>query len=164
MVSTTLRSAYLAGPMRGIKDYNFPEFHKQAKWLRAGGWTIFSPAERDEADPHVTSEAGWADGLGLDYFMQFDLAAVCSHDAVILMKGWETSQGARLEAMVAVEVGHPVFEILHNRWRGNTRYLASVPNARIAAEFIAGTRAYDDLPTLDPFLESVEDYGGASYE
>src|SRR5512145_3306336 len=138
--------------MRGIEEYNFPEFHKQAAWLRSQGWRIFSPAERDEGDPtidHEADPAGWADHLGLDYFMQFDLAAVCTHDAVILMNGWEKSQGARLEAMVAVEIGHPVFEIVRGTVPFNRgRKLVSVDPARIAAEFIAGTRAYDGLPVL----------------
>lgn len=151
-VSTTLRSAYLAGPMRGIPKYNFPEFYRQAAWLRGKGWEVFSPAERDDADPQIDSEkdnAGWADKLGLDYFMKFDLAAVCSTDCVVLLNGWETSQGARLEAMVAVEVGHPVFEIVWRPWTLGERMLASVSNAHVAAEFIAGTKAYDQLPTLE---------------
>ena len=122
-VATTLRSAYLAGPMRGIEDFNFPEFHKQAAWLRGLGWKVFSPAERDEADEALNGD--WAVGVqrGLDYFMQFDLAAVCQTDAVILMAGWENSQGARLEAMTAVEVGHPVFIIDSS---GGARSLKSV--------------------------------------
>src|SRR6186713_818110 len=111
MTGVTLRihSCYLAGPMRGHPEFNFPEFHKQAAWLRAQGWTVFSPAERDEQD--VALNGDWAIGKqrGLDYFMQFDLAAVCQTEAVVLMNGWEESQGARLEAMVAVEIGHPVF-------------------------------------------------------
>jgi len=149
-VGTTLRSAYLAGPMRGIKDYNFPEFRRQTAWLRSEGWQVFSPAERDENDPdidHTENVAGWNGSRGLDYFMAYDLRAVCQMDAVILMEGWEASQGARLEAMVAVEVGHPVFEI-HEPWFGRTRLL-SVSNERVAAEFIAGTRAFDGLPTLE---------------
>lgn len=161
-VRTTLRSAYLAGPMRGYVEYNFPAFRTAADWLRKNGWTIFSPAERDEDDPTIDQSkdpAGWADHLGLDYFMQFDLAAVCAHDAVICLPGWEQSQGARLEAMVAVEVGHPVFEIEERVTWGQEgwklpvrrvhRKLLSVDNARVAAEFIAGTRAYDHLPTLE---------------
>ena len=147
-VATTLRSAYLAGPMRGIDEYNFPEFHKQAAWLRSMNWEVFSPAERDEADPNIQRDvAGWADGLGLDYFMSHDLKAVCEADCVILLNDWETSQGARLEAMVAVEISHPVLEIArHTLYR--TRYLASVSNARIASEFIAATRAFDGLPIV----------------
>ena len=159
-VTTTLRSAYLAGPMRGIKEYNFPEFKKQAAWLRANGWRIFSPAERDEADPVIqeldVDMAGWQGSLGLDYFMAHDLRAVCEMDAVILLKGWEGSQGARLESMVAVEIGHPVFEITQRRTEPNgtfltTRGLESVDPARITAEFVAGSRGYDGLPSVKEY-------------
>jgi hypothetical protein len=104
---------YLAGPMRGCADYNFPAFHAAAAELRVAGWEVFSPAERDEADPNVdlTSEAAKAGKpvTSLAYFMQFDLAAVCTSDAVILLPGWETSQGARLEVHTALEVGVKVF-------------------------------------------------------
>lgn len=151
-VATTLRSAYLAGPMRGHPEYNFPEFRRWTTKLRARGWKIFSPAERDEQDPdidHTENIAGWSGSRGLDYFMAHDLKAVCETDCVIYMPGWETSQGARLEGMVAVEIAHPVFEI--NIWPLRTGWsLKHVEPSRIAAEFIAGTRAYDGLPTLIP--------------
>ncbi len=149
MTGVTLRihSCYLAGPMRGHENFNFPEFHKQAAWLRRMGWTVFSPAERDEQD--VALNGDWAIGKqrGLDYFMQFDLAAVCQTEAVVLMNGWEESQGARLEAMVAVEIGHPVFEIeQHPVYR--SRSLKSVANEKVLSAFVQGTRAADDLHVL----------------
>jgi hypothetical protein len=153
-VAITLRSAYLAGPMRGYDHYNFPEFHKQAAWLRDNGWLIFSPAERDEADPDIDHQediAGWTGTRGLDYFMAFDLKAVCETDAVILMKGWQESQGARLEAMVAVEIDHPVFEIVRRDTGRFRRRLESVDPTRVSAEFIAGTRANDFLATVEAF-------------
>ncbi len=115
MVQTTLRSAYLAGPMRGIEDYNFPAFRQATALLRQTGWEIFSPAERDEQDPDIDHEAnvaGWTGERGLDYFMAHDLKAVCEMDCVICLPGWEQSQGARLETVTAVEIGHPVFELV----------------------------------------------------
>ena len=146
-VATTLRSAYLAGPMRGHDELNFPAFHREAKWLRALRWTVFSPAERDEQDEALNGDWTVNEQVGLDYYMQFDLAAVAQADCVICLPGWETSQGARLETMVAVELGHPVFEI---KRVGLSRHklLKSVDNARIASEFIAGTRAFDSLPVV----------------
>jgi hypothetical protein len=113
-VKLNISTAYLAGPMRGIPEYNFPAFLRAAALLREQGWTIHSPAERDieEGFDPKTDEA-----KSLDYYMQHDLAAVCSHDAVILLGGWEDSQGARLEAMVADEVGHPVFELVGEELR-----------------------------------------------
>ena len=148
MVATTLRTAYLAGPMRGHPGLNFPAFHREAAWLRKGNWSVFSPAERDEADEALNGDFSVGQERGLDYYMQYDLAAVAQADCVICLPGWETSQGARLETMVAVELGHPVFEIARVGL-GRRKTLLSVDNARVAAEFIAGTRAYDHLPTLD---------------
>jgi hypothetical protein len=139
LIPVTLRSAYLAGPMRGIEDYNFPAFHRHAAWLRGLGWKIFSPAERDEADPNIdptVDVAGWQGSRGLDYFMAYDLKAVCENEAVICLPGWEASQGARLETVVAVEVGHPVFEIKYDE-RG-LRYLASVSAEHVLAVFSGG--------------------------
>jgi hypothetical protein len=115
-VETTLRSAYLAGPMRGIEEFNVPAFDAAASALRAKNWEVFSPAERDLGDAEAQAahrearESGdWSSALPLAYYMAHDLKAVCRHDALILLDGWEQSQGARLEAVVAVEIGHPVF-------------------------------------------------------
>lgn len=147
LVATTLRTAYLAGPMRGHPNLNFPRFHSEAAWLRAKGWRVFSPAERDEADEALNGDFSVGQERGLDYYMQFDLAAVAQADCVICLPEWETSQGARLETMVCVELAHPVFEI-KRVGLSQRKTLVSVDNARVAAEFIAGTRAYDNLPTL----------------
>ncbi len=145
-VDLTLRSAYLAGPMRGIEDYNFPEFHKQAAWLRGLNWKVFSPAERDEADPAIdptVNVAGWQGERGLDYFMAHDLKAVCEMDAVICLPGWEDSQGARLETATAVEIGHPVFEIVYDDPHG-TRVLQSVDPSYIRHTFYFGGQDRDE--------------------
>ena len=63
----------------------------------------------------------------------------CEPDAVILMKGWEESQGARLEATVATEISHPVFEIL--KTGDGRRYLSFVEPPRIVTEFAAHSLA-----------------------
>jgi hypothetical protein len=157
-VATTLRSAYLAGPMRGIEEYNFPEFRKQTAWLRGMGWKVFSPAERDEQDEtidHTLDVAGWQGTRGLDYFMAYDLKAVCEMDAVICLPGWERSQGARLETVTAVEVEHPVFVISYAHGTG-TRILRSVDPEYIQAVFaergpIEGWER-DPIP-VDPWVQ-----------
>ncbi len=38
---------YLAGPMTGLPDYNFPAFMKAAAYLRSQGAIVFNPAEND---------------------------------------------------------------------------------------------------------------------
>ncbi len=43
-----MKKVYLAGPMRGLPLFNFPAFADAAAKLRAQGYDVFSPAERDE--------------------------------------------------------------------------------------------------------------------
>lgn len=95
---------YIAGPMTGIKDLNFPAFHAAAVKLRAFGHHVENPAEIN-ADP----EAAWAD------CMRQDIARLVTCTAIYLLPGWELSRGAKLEAHIAESLGmaflHHLFEI-----------------------------------------------------
>lgn len=120
--------------MRGIEDFNFPAFHAASAQLREFGWDIYSPAERDESDPQIEESmknfgGNWSEGTHpLAYFMQFDLAAVCRADAVILLPGWEASQGARLEVSTALEVDVLVFLYDETAVWGVGEQIKSVPH------------------------------------
>lgn len=117
----SLGRAYLAGPMTGIPQFNFPYFDRAASLLRDAGWDIVSPAELDDertreaalasenGDPGDSSLNGetWADFLARDVKLIADEV-----DAVILLKGWQRSKGARLEAFVAALSGHKVYRYL----------------------------------------------------
>lgn len=43
----TPRTLYLAGPMSGIPQFNFPLFNAAAHQLRNDGWRVINPAETD---------------------------------------------------------------------------------------------------------------------
>jgi hypothetical protein len=49
---------YVAGPMRGIPEFNFPAFHDAAARLRNEGHVVFNPAERDIARHGVDISKG----------------------------------------------------------------------------------------------------------
>ena len=92
------RTVYLAGPMRGYEEYNFPAFHAAAAELRAVyGMRVSNPAEI-EPDTDLTIE---------DY-LSVDLEHVCQASAVIVLPGWTQSQGADIEVTVAMKLGKPV--------------------------------------------------------
>ncbi len=89
---------YLSGPMSGIEDNNFPEFHKWAAKLRADGHDVVSPAEIQEAGT-------W------ELCLRADLRELCTCEGIALMPGWENSKGANLELHVAHRLGMQVIHL-----------------------------------------------------
>ena len=107
-----IRRVYLAGPMRGYPEFNFPEFFDAAASLRIRGFEVWSPAERDLSDgldPKNEEHRKDAEERGLKYYMRYDLPAVVDSNAVAVLPGWMESEGARLEVFTAWVVGMPVF-------------------------------------------------------
>lgn len=114
---------YLAGPMRGYKDFNFPAFFEAAHKLRADGHSVFNPAERDVTEfgaDKLKTETGdeqevarklGMEGLSLTrkVFLH-DTHYICTEaDAIALMPGWEKSKGAIAEKSLAEAIGLEVF-------------------------------------------------------
>ena len=104
---------YLAGPMSGIKQFNFPAFYDASAKLRAAGYTIISPAELDDAedkgaamaskdgDPASATKHTWGDFLARDVKIVADQV-----QGIIFLPNWSLSRGARLEAFTGLLCGH----------------------------------------------------------
>ncbi len=90
---------YLAGPMTGYPELNFPLFHAEAARLRSLGFEIVNPAEIN-ADP----SAAWLD------CMRADIKQLVDCDGIALLPGWEQSRGATLEHAIARGLGFRVFQ------------------------------------------------------
>jgi nucleoside 2-deoxyribosyltransferase len=88
---------YIAGPMTGLPDLNFPKFHEKAAELRARGWEVVSPAEIN-SDPTTA----WQD------CMRADIAELIKCDAIFLLERWQFSRGASLEHHIATSLGMKV--------------------------------------------------------
>jgi hypothetical protein len=108
----TTAKYYLAGPMTGIPQFNFPLFYRVAGLLRQEGYLIVSPAELDDAedagaalqsatgDPK-TAKRSWGDFLARDVKILADGGIT----GIVFLPGWEKSRGARLEATVGLLLG-----------------------------------------------------------
>src|SRR2546422_1769531 len=99
---------YLAGPMRGIPNLNREAFVPWARRLREAGFTVFSPAEREEDEPQTVDFLAEArvKGSPSRLAMSEELAWICMEaDAVALMPGWEKSKGSIAEKAVAEALG-----------------------------------------------------------
>lgn len=87
--------------MRGIEELNFPAFSRKAYELRRMGWEVFNPAEEDTAWKEVFKEEP-----SIRYCLFQDLGWICQYaESMYMMKGWETSLGARAEHATAVALG-----------------------------------------------------------
>ena len=114
--------SYLAGPMRGIPEFNFPAFSKATFLLRYLGHEVFSPAEQDNKK-HGTDiskgnatgsvqQAAAQHGFNLREALGVDLAWICTHaDGIALLPGWRNSKGATAEHAAAVALGLEVIEL-----------------------------------------------------
>lgn len=103
------RRIYVAGPMSGLPDFNYPAFFNAAQQLAALGHDVVNPARQWDGDPHAT----WSD------YMRRGITDVCTCDAMALLPGHQSSEGARLERHVAERLGltvHPV-----GYWLGGPR-------------------------------------------
>jgi hypothetical protein len=99
---------YIAGPMSGYPQFNFPYFDHVANTLRANGFEVVSPAELDDPEFHAkVLEEGitgyekhllgaWGDCLARDV----KLIADSGIEMIVLLPRWQASRGARLEAFV----------------------------------------------------------------
>jgi hypothetical protein len=111
---------YLAGPMRGYDQYNFPAFIEAASALRMfGDHEVWSPAERDMKEDGFDPEKDRPKSMS--HYMEHDLPAVCRAEGVALLPGWEQSQGACLEVVVALSLNKSVYAYYGERGYELTR-------------------------------------------
>lgn len=103
--------AYIAGPMRGYDQFNFPAFDHCAAELRMAGWSVRSPAEHDRENG-FDETLNSLDGFDMKAAMRWDIESVLWADAVVLLPGWHASSGTAIELTVADAVGTPVFEFV----------------------------------------------------
>lgn len=81
---------YIAGPMSGYADHNFPMFNLVAAKLRARNARVINPAELNVEKP------------GYSIAMRRDISAMLTCNRIMLLPGWERSKGARVEFDLAV--------------------------------------------------------------
>lgn len=91
---------YIAGPMSGLPDFNYPAFFKAAERLRAAGYAVENPAEnKPEGD------ASWL------AFMRMSLVQISRVDGLALLPGWQDSRGASLEVNIAEALGLTLWSV-----------------------------------------------------
>jgi len=99
-MSTALPKLYIAGPMTGLPEFNYPAFDAAAQQLRQAGYQVVNPAEDG-----LPLDAPW------DHHLRLAIARLMGCQAVATLPGWRNSKGARLEVHNAIEVGMHVASV-----------------------------------------------------
>ena len=81
---------YIAGPMTGIEDHNYPAFREAARELESAGYAVCDPSRHEVDDP-----SDW------HQWMRAGLEALSGCDGVATLDGHEDSLGATLEIAMA---------------------------------------------------------------
>ena len=116
---------YIAGPMSGIPQFNYPLFDKVGAALIKAGHKTYNPSEMDDDETRAEAMAsetgilagGTCNGESWGDFLSRDVKLIADSDinAICLLPGWEKSRGARLEAFVAISLNYPAFEWIVDR-------------------------------------------------
>lgn len=83
-----IETLYVAGPMSGYEDCNYPAFNEAADRLRAAGYMVVNPASFGKGSHYVD-------------FIREDLRLMLDCHGVAVLEGWWESVGARNEVQVA---------------------------------------------------------------
>lgn len=99
---------YLAGPMTGIENLNFPLFNAEAARLRGLGYVVVNPAEINGGAAELVACAQMTPEQLAQHWrncMKRDIPALLECDGIALLPNWTHSKGARLEVHIAGEFG-----------------------------------------------------------
>src|SRR5688572_24059122 len=97
MKSKSNRTIYIAGPMRGYEQFNFPAFDRaRDKALSLGFEKVISPADMDREDGEYLTYNKRPEEVQRIYARR-DLEAIFTCTHVAMLPGWEKSIGAKAE-------------------------------------------------------------------
>jgi hypothetical protein len=95
-------STYIAGPMTGRKDHNFPAFRLAAQQLREAGWIVVNPAE---GAWNKKRDRPW------EFYMAHDISRMVHCDSLHVLPGYKKSKGARLEIQIAKRLKKSIYKL-----------------------------------------------------
>jgi hypothetical protein len=153
---------YIAGPMTGIKDWNFPAFFKAEEELEALGYEVINPAHNDGATvQEALQSAGSPDSPNKmwSWYMRRDLPHVLSVDAICLLPGWQNSKGASLEVHVAKAIGLPLMVLRDGKLIPRVEVIGLSGYARsgkdTAADYLVENYGYTKMSFAAPMKEAL---------
>lgn len=99
---------YIAGPMSGHDDLNFPAFHAAAVEYRKRGAFVVNPAEINGGADELAMVAKMTPEEYQRHWrkcMNRDICELTTCESIVMLNGWQKSKGACLEHAIAQALG-----------------------------------------------------------
>lgn len=110
---------YLAGPMSGIPEHNYPAFFEGEEILEAMGYDVVNPARLDAltTEEILQTQGKTPDEIRdlLPLYLRRDFKELVHCDGLVLLDGWAYSAGANAELGVARWMDLPVWRLSQRR-------------------------------------------------
>lgn len=90
---------YIAGPMTGIPEFNYPAFNAAEGELIVKGHWALNPTHAEDFNPTPGKAQTW------EWYMRHALKLVADAEGIALLPGWQESRGAQLEVQVGTALG-----------------------------------------------------------
>ena len=149
-------TVYLAGPMTGYPEHNFPEFNRVAAYLRdVLEFNVLNPAENFGGNPDHSRRV---------YFAA-DTDMLLLADTLVLLPDWQHSFGAVLEVAIAQRLGLAICEA---RWvqlpdQDGFYYLSNVCPS-VLMDMVPAKRPWADTGIKPPFEGPIEAEDPSEFE
>ena len=91
-----MKSLYISGQIKGIRNYK-ERFDAAERAAKSYGWVVLNQAKLPK-------------GLNNDRYLPICLQMLDAADAVLLLDGWEQSEGATIEKLFADYQGKKIYK------------------------------------------------------
>ena len=97
---------YVAGPMTGLPDYNYPAFNEAEAYIKGLGYETENPASA----PDVVNGFPYQ-GAPYEWYLRRAVRQVLDCDMLVYLPGSENSKGAQLEMTIARALAMPIISL-----------------------------------------------------
>lgn len=152
---------YIAGPMSGLPDFNYPAFFAAEAALEALGHTPLNPAKNDgQTVEEAIASSGTNENPAhpWEYYLRRDIPKVVSADALVMLPGWQKSRGANLEVHIATSLGMPLYILRDGKLEPRVRIIGLSGYARSGKDTMGEAlveRGYERVSFADRIREGL---------
>jgi hypothetical protein len=153
---------YIAGPMTGVKDFNFPLFFETEEKLKELGYEVINPAHNDGKtleEALISAGSPERPSKPWSHYMRRDLAHVLEVEALCVLPDWQNSKGAKLEVHVAEELGLPIYILKDGKLQPRVTVIGLSGWARsgkdTVADYLVSSHGYTKVSFATPMREAL---------